>query len=104
MNETFAITVNEFGKARELPAYACGHCSKTVLINPLRVRPRVACSKCGRWICESNQLCATDCTPIYDLANDRTWTVPSKWSKLVPAIMAGETNLQVAESKGLIIP
>jgi hypothetical protein len=84
------------------PAYACGHCTQTVILNPKRVRPRVMCKKCGRWLCEKNELCMTDCTPIYEMANDRSWTEESRWTRLLPGIMKGAVTLDDAQGKGLI--
>ncbi len=108
MNEIFGIEYSGCdieGKpipgTRTYPAYSCGHCSKTVVMRAERSRPRVTCKKCGRWLCESNELCQTDCTPIYDLARDHSTTDP-KWGKYLPGIMAGATTLDEAKELGLL--
>lgn len=102
MNEVFEIQYSESGKSKNYPAYSCGHCTSTVILNPNRVRERVACKKCGRWLCEQNALCQTDCTPIYDLAKDKAWMEDTPWTKLVPAIMGGATSVDEAKKLGLL--
>ena len=108
MNQIFGIEYSgsdREGKpisgTRTYPAYSCGHCSKTVIMREERTRPRLTCKKCGRWLCESNELCLSDCTPIYDIARDHAWDDP-RWGKLVPGIMAGATTLDEAREKGLL--
>ena len=102
MNEIFEINYMGEGGTRNVPAYSCGHCTTTVILNPERARERVTCKQCGRWLCEQNQLCLTDCTPIYDLAKDKTWMEDNKWTKLVPSIMGGATSIEEARKLGLL--
>ncbi len=109
MNEIFEIEYtgcdaqgNPINGTQRYPAYSCGHCSNTVVINPRRSRPRVTCKKCGRWICESSELCQVDCTPIYALAQDHAWNEENQWTRLVPAIMSGAQSMDEALKKGLI--
>jgi len=87
---------------KRYPAYSCGHCSATVIMRPDRTRDRIACTKCGRWICEKNGLCRTDCTPLYSLVEDRAWNEDNKWTRLLPAIMGGATSEEDAVSQGLL--
>lgn len=101
MNEIFEIEYMG-DKFKRVPAYSCGHCSATVILNPDRTRDRLTCKKCGRWLCEQNELCRTDCTPIYDLAKDHSWMDGSSWSRLVPAIMGGAHTVEDAVKKGLL--
>ncbi len=101
-NQIFEIEISQFGTQSRLPAYSCGHCSATVILRPDRVRERITCRRCGRWLCEQNELCHTDCTPLYDLAADKNWLKPSQWTKLVPAIMAGASTVDEAARMGLL--
>ena len=82
------------------PAYSCGHCSKTVVLRPNRVRPRLTCKKCGRWICETSELCLVECTPIYDIAKDHAGADP-RW-RLLPGILSGVTTVNEAIESGLL--
>lgn len=70
-------------------------------MNPRRTRPRLTCKKCSRWLCEQNELCQVDCTPIYNIAQDYL-DGPNKWTRLVPAIMAGMRTVKEAEESGLL--
>lgn len=63
---------------RQYPTYTCAHCCNVVVMRPDRVRPRVSCLSCGRWICETTKACATDCTPLDELAADMFEASP-KW-------------------------
>lgn len=87
---------------RRYPAFSCGHCSTTVVMNPARQRERVTCKKCGRWICEQSELCNSDCTPLYSIVEDRAWTEQTKWTRLLPGIMSGVDKLDDAKKLGLI--
>jgi hypothetical protein len=89
------------GKVTRYPAYGCGHCSDTVVMHPQRARPRLTCIKCSRWLCEKKELCQAECTPIYSLADDHM-EASDKWTKYVPALMAGLTTKQEAQNAGLI--
>ena len=102
MNQIFEIEYTLNGVMKRYPAYSCGHCTATVVLNPERVRERATCKKCGRWLCEQNELCRADCTPIYDLANDRAWMKDSKWTRLVAPIMGGAHTLDEASQRGLL--
>lgn len=81
------------------PVYACGHCSAQVVMNPRRQRPRKTCLSCGRWICEQNELCQIQCTPLYAMAKDH-FEGAGRHGRLVPAIMKGITK--VDEAEGLV--
>ena len=94
--------IDHEGNTKTLPVYGCGHCSDTVVMHPGRSRPRLTCTKCKRWLCESKQLCQADCTPIYELAADRL-EADAKWSRFVPALMAGLKTEEEARSAGLLI-
>lgn len=74
------------------PVYACGHCSAQIIMNPLRVRERKTCLHCGRWICDKNELCHAQCTPLYAMAADHFENAGSH-GRLVNAIMSGVTRL-----------
>ena len=106
-NEIYPIQIQEPTPTgmhfREEWAYTCGHCTSVVMMRPERTRPRLKCIPCGRWICETNELCQKDCTPVYSLAEDQFQNM-GKWGKLVPAIMAGETTEAGAREKGLLLP
>lgn len=108
MNEIFGIEYSGSDRSgaaikgtKTYPAYSCGHCSQTVIMRDDRTRPRTTCQKCNRWLCEQNELCQVDCTPIYDIAKDHSWEDP-KWGKLVPAIMAGATTKEEAYTRLLL--
>ena len=109
MNEIFSIEYSGCDASgapirgtRSYPAYSCGHCSGTVLINAARTRPRLTCKKCGRWICENSELCQADCTPIYSIAQDHSWNEKTPWTKHLPAIASGVTTLEEAKKLGLL--
>jgi ribosomal protein S27E len=102
VNEIFEIEYSLNGVMSRYPAYSCGHCTATVILNPERARERVTCKKCGRWLCETNELCRVDCTPIYDLAKDKAWMDGSKWNKLVTPIMGGARSINEAHELGLL--
>lgn len=36
----------------EAPTYTCNHCSRVVIINPARTRPKEYCRKCDHYICD----------------------------------------------------
>ncbi len=109
MNQIFEIEYsgcdaqgNKIQGTQKYPAYSCGHCSSTVVINPRRSRPRTTCNKCGRWICENSELCHSDCTPLYALAQNHAWNEQNKWTRLVPGIMGGVESMYEARKLGLI--
>jgi hypothetical protein len=103
-NPVFEIEITSAAGAavQLLPAYSCGHCSATVILRPDRQRERVTCRKCGRWLCEQNELCHTDCTPLYDLVADRNWMESTQWTRLLPAIMGGASTVEDATQRGLL--
>ncbi len=86
---------------RRVPTYTCGHCSTPVVMRPDRIRERKRCSVCRRLICETNELCSMDCTPIHSLARDHFEADP-RWTRLAPAILAGCTTEKEAREKGLL--
>ena len=109
MNQIFEIEymgADAEGKSisgvRKYPAYSCGHCSGTVVLNAQRQRPRVTCKKCGRWICEQSELCNSDCTPIYSIVQDHAWSEDNQWTKLLPAIASGASTFAEAKKLGLL--
>jgi hypothetical protein len=81
---------------RSFPVYACGHCSAQVILNPKRSRPRLKCLKCNRFLCEQNELCHADCTPLYAMVADKMENV-GRWAQHVPALMHGITTLDEAQ-------
>ncbi|SRR5258706_11534020 len=85
-----------------VPFYACGHCSASVIMRPDRTRERRRCLTCGRWICETNELCSVDCTPLYSMAEDH-FEGAGKWGEKVNAIMNGVTTVKEALKKGFLI-
>jgi hypothetical protein len=87
---------------KRYPAYSCGHCSATVIMRPDRTRDRLICNKCGRWLCEKNELCRHDCTPLYALVEDKAWNDENKWTRLLPSIMNGQTTVDGARASGLL--
>ena len=101
-NEIYTIEIHEFGNVREIPCYTCGHCTTIIALRAERTRPRSTCHACGRWICEKNEICNADCTPMYSLADDH-FENAGKWGKYVPAIMQGATTIDEAEKADLII-
>jgi DNA-directed RNA polymerase subunit RPC12/RpoP len=82
------------------PTYTCGHCSKVVVMRADRTRERVRCKTCGRLLCESNELCKMECTPIHELARDR-FEADEKWTRLVQPLMAGVQTEEEAIRRGL---
>jgi len=96
MNELYAVNIN----GKDFPAYTCGHCSGIVMVNPKRVERRT-CSSCGRWLCGTNELCNSGCTPIHAMARDH-FEGAGDFGKFVPAIMQGVTTLEEGRKKGII--
>jgi hypothetical protein len=92
---------DESGKVTSYPAYGCGHCSDPVVLNPARKRERLTCTDCGKWICEQKELCQVGCTPIYALADDHL-EASSRWTKYIPALMAGLKTVDEARGAGLL--
>lgn len=95
------IDGNADGKTHHYPTYTCGHCSSVVVMRADRTRERVRCSSCDKLICEKSELCRQACTPIHALARDHFEGDP-KWTRLVPALMAGATTEEEAIRRGLI--
>lgn len=87
-------------RKRIVPTFTCGHCSQVVVLNPARKRERKRCGHCGRLICDQNELCRIDCTPIHALAKAHDLEGASKWSRLAPAILAGCSTLEEARQRG----
>jgi hypothetical protein len=98
---TRELTIDGQMVTRVVPTYTCGHCSQVVVMRPDRVRERKRCSVCKRLICETNELCRVDCTPIHQLARDHFEADP-KWTRLLPAIMAGCQSEAEARQRGLL--
>lgn len=48
---------------QEFDIFNCCHCSVSVIMNPLRTRPRNLCHKCDLYTCERPG-CIGDCNPI----------------------------------------
>lgn len=40
------------GQLFEAPTFNCSHCSRLVIMNPLRDRARNVCFKCNKYICD----------------------------------------------------
>jgi hypothetical protein len=99
--EIYAIEDWQDGQLTLRPCYTCGHCSMVILLDAQRTRDRVRCAKCDRLLCEKNELCMKDCTPIHSLAADHLESA-LKWQKYLPAIMAGSQNEEEARAAGLI--
>lgn len=79
--------------------YACGHCSGQQYLPSLHDTPSYRCGYCSRYLCES-ALCNAGCTPLYSLAKDH-FEGADKWTKLLPAIMAGATTPEEGIALGL---
>lgn len=92
--------VDGMSRKRVVPTYTCGHCSQVVVMNAQRSRERTRCAKCGRLLCEQNELCRADCTPIHALAKDHDLAGASEHSRLAPAILAGCSTLEEARRRG----
>lgn len=90
------------GRTFTYPFYTCGHCCKTILINPSRSRERTRCTSCKRVLCEKNELCMVGCTPLHAMSHDK-FENPGKYGRFVGAIMRGETKVEEAEKKGLLL-
>jgi hypothetical protein len=102
MNECGVVQIiGSDGRTKDYAAYGCGHCSDTVVMHPKRSRPRLTCRKCSKWLCETKQLCQLDCTPIYEIAADHQ-EAATKWTKYIPALMAGLTTEAQAQKAGLL--
>lgn len=100
-DEIYVIELRDHGRKKDIPCYTCAHCSKVVMLDPLRARPRLNCSKCRRLICETSELCRIDCTPIHKLADDGFMDM-GKYGTLLPAILGGETTIQGAIDRKLL--
>lgn len=90
-----------FGQTLRYPVYGCGHCSTQVIMRPDRTRERRKCQSCNRFLCEQNEICNSECTPIYSLFEDRITS--GKWAKNLGALMAGATNFTDARKLGFDI-
>lgn len=53
----------------ETPVITCSHCNVTVILNPLRTRPRNHCKKCDAYICD-NATCNLECKPFSQLLDE----------------------------------
>jgi len=80
--------------------YTCGHCSAVVVMNDGRTRERRHCLSCDSLICETNELCQVDCTPLHAMAKDH-FEGAGKWGRLVPAIMQGAGTVEEARKLGI---
>ena len=99
------LTRTELGRMETVATFTCGHCTNVVVMRPERTRPRTRCTKCGKLLCEKNELCMKDCTPMHELAKDHfEGAQAEKWGKYVPAIMQGVTTEEEGLRKGLILP
>jgi hypothetical protein len=49
--QTGAVPVGK-GMFFEAPTTRCNHCPRQIILNPLRTRERVWCSKCDRYLCD----------------------------------------------------
>lgn len=87
---------------RRQMTYTCGHCSNVVVMNEKRTRPRERCLACDSYICERNELCQVQCTPLHALARDH-FEGGDKWGRLVPAIMAGAATKEDAAKLGILV-
>jgi hypothetical protein len=83
--------------------YTCGHCTTVVVMRSGRQRPRLKCVGCAKWLCEQNELCHTQCTPLHEMAKDR-FENAGRYGTLVPAIMQGVTSVEDGVERGLILP
>lgn len=83
------------------PAYTCGHCTSIIIMRSNRERPRNLCMHCMKWICEKNQICNTQCTPMHSMAKDH-FEGAGAHGKYVDALMQGVTEVAEAEKLGLI--
>lgn len=52
----------------EADVATCCHCQATVVLNPMRTRPRAQCAKCNRYVCD-NPLCQAECRNYDSLMN-----------------------------------
>lgn len=84
------------------PCYTCGHCSVVIVIRPDRAREREKCGNCGKFVCEKNEICRTQCVPLRDLAVDHLENAKG-WDKFLPAILGGATSLEEAYRRNLVI-
>lgn len=85
---------------RKYMTYTCGHCSAVVAMNAARTRARSRCIACDSLICETNELCHAQCTPLHALAKDH-FEGEDKWTRLVPAIMRGASTKEEAQKMGV---
>lgn len=83
------------------PTFTCGHCSNVTVMRADRARPREYCGVCASYICERNELCHNQCTPLHSMAGDHFEGV-GHHGRLVGAIMQGATSIAEAEKLGLI--
>lgn len=101
------VTVSELDEGRlvtrRFPTYTCGHCSTVVGMRADRVRERSRCARCGKLLCEQNELCRLDCTPLHALAYDHAFDADTPYARLAPAILAGCTTEEEARRRGFKI-
>ena len=74
------------GQTFESDTFTCVHCTRVVIINPLRTRDRAYCAKCDRYICD---MCGAEmartgvCMPFAKIVEE----VQESASKGVPCIL-----------------
>lgn len=56
------------GEVAKMPTLQCCHCNVTVILNPLRNRPRNYCSKCDAYVCDQAG-CNAQCVPFEKIAD-----------------------------------
>lgn len=104
LNQFGELTIQELGgRTQTFPTYTCGHCSDVVVMREDRIRERLSCLSCGRWLCEKKQICLAQCTPIHALADAHFENMGSH-GRLVDAIMAGVSTVDEGIEKGLVAP
>lgn len=103
MQEFGELHIWNNGREQVYPTYCCGHCSNVVVLRPERTRERTKCVACQKLLCEKNELCRKQCTPIHAMARDH-FEGAGQYGTLVPALMAGCTTETEARQSGLLTP
>lgn len=76
------------GRKFEADTFTCPHCTRPVLMNPLREHPRNICRQCMRTTCHSPG-CVVDCVPfakIIDTAQTQNERDQTKVLKTIAAL------------------
>jgi hypothetical protein len=66
------------GEVLERDVLQCAHCQRSVVLHPLRTRPRSYCAKCDHYICD-DPICNRECRPFAHVL-DRAASIAEKFA------------------------